>query len=223
MNRQSAPSILARSLVTLVLSILACAPVAAQISRSEPLPESITTQLAKRQYTKVYPELVRYADAGNHEAQFMLANYHVCARGVPFDCNKALELFAAAALPSNNPNSPEIVLSAKNEIAWIHAACEQPDFHRDLTVALEYAQEAAQDGSPFRQDTLAAALARLGRFTEAAQLQQQALDGLQAMSGEDKVPAYTIREFRSRLKLYKANRPARFGKWNAEANCNALP
>ncbi|WP_018610369.1 tetratricopeptide repeat protein [Uliginosibacterium gangwonense] len=223
MSQRLDPSLLTRSLAVLMLGIFTCGPVAAQISRSEPLPDSITAQLNKRQYTKAYPELVRYADAGNHEAQFTLANYHVCARGVPFDCNKALELFAAAALPSNNPNSQEIVLSAKNEIAWIHAACEQADFHRDLTVALEYAQEAAQDGSPFHQDTLAAALARLGRFTEAAQLQQQALDGLQALEGEDKAPTYVVREFRSRLKLYKANRPARFGKWNAEANCNALP
>lgn len=209
----------------LLVGILAVVGTTARATedRGAPLPEDTWSLLQARQYAEALPIVSKLASAGNHQAQFILANYYICGRVVEFSCQKAVSLFNEAANPSTNDQSDEIVFRSKNEIAWINSACEESGFVRDTHLALRYASEAAKDGDPYSIDSLAAAQARLGDFKAAIDSQRSAITRLTEYARDNPIEQFTFDEFRSRLELYQANKPARFGKWNAERNCNAFP
>ena len=212
----------------LLVGMLASQPLpgAAQSARGDALPDDVSGHLEAHRYEQAYPGLLKALKTENQQAQFTLANYYVCGRVVPFDCSKALELFVAASKPSDSKESEEIVRRAKNEIAWIYAACEDLP-SRNLAVALVYASQAASEGDPdpYNVDTLAAVHARKGDFDKAIEAQRAALFILEqfAKHGVLEVEPYTFDEFRRRLALYQARQPATFGKATALQNCNTLP
>ena len=192
-------------------------------SRGDPLPNSTWELIQAHRYADAYPTVVKLAQSSNQEAQFILANYYICGRVVAFSCTDALPLFKAATVPSIGDHSEEIVRRSKNEIAWINAACEERGLVRDIDLAMRYALEAAESDDPYSVDTVAAVQARNGDFKAATGTQRRAIEGLTAYARDNPVDSYTFDEFRVRLKLYEANQPASFGKWNADQNCNTLP
>ena len=91
-----------------------------------------------------------------------------------------------------------------NHAAWIWAACPRPEF-RDGRRALEYATRACemtQYEKAFCLDTLAAACAETGKFAEAVQWAEKAVELVEPEAKDD---------YRSRLELYRAGK-AFFGK-----------
>jgi tetratricopeptide (TPR) repeat protein len=99
------------------------------------------------------------------------------------------------------PQSPEI----RNALAWVAATCPDP-MYRNGASALRMAQalcEETQNQSPFYLDTLAAALAEVGKFKEAAGAQQRAID-LWKTQRQDPLPG-----MEERLRLYQAGQPYR--------------
>ncbi len=195
----------------------------AEDSRSASMPPITLDYIQAHHYIDAYPSILKLASSGNQQAQFILANYYICGRVVEFSCKNALASFKHAAQPSSGIRNDEIIRRSKNEIAWINAACEEKDFVRDTKLAMIYATEAANNGDPYSIDSLAAVQARTGNFKTAVITQQNAIAGLKLYSRYNPVDSYTIAEFNSRLKLYESNQPARFGKWNADQNCNTLP
>ncbi|MBL8472606.1 MAG: sel1 repeat family protein [Rhodocyclaceae bacterium] len=192
-------------------------------SRGAPMPSSTMDLLQSRRYADAYPSVSKLASSGNQQAQFILANYYICGRVVEFSCSRALALFKSATKPSSGDQSAEIVRRSKNEIAWINAACEESGFARDTNLAMKYAMEAANQGDPYSIDSVAAVQARIGNFRAAVATQRDAIAGLTGYARDNPVDSYTIAEFHARLKRYESNQPSRFGKWNADQNCNALP
>lgn len=191
--------------------------------RSADLPEAVYEAFQAGDYDRAYPVLQRLAASDHQKATFLLGNYYLCAKVVKFDCAKAQDLFKRSARPSSSPESADIVVMSKNEIAWINAACEQPGFTRNAEVAIKVGTEAAADGNPYRVDTLAAAYANIGEYPKAIALQYQAIEALVPLARTEPVQGYTVVEFMKRIALYKRAKPARFGDWNAAENCNALP
>jgi len=191
--------------------------------RGAELPAIVYESFQSGDYERAFAPLEKLAAAGHQEAAFWLGNYYLCGRVVKFDCAKAQELFQTSARPSSSPDSADLVIRSKNEIAWINAACEQPGFTRDAELAIQAGKEAAADGDPYRVDTLAAAHANAGDYPKAIALQYQAIEALVPLAKKEPLQQYTVQEFVRRLTLYKRARPASFGAWNAAENCNALP
>ena len=95
-------------------------------------------------------------------------------------------------------------IKALNNLAWILATVEDPDL-RNPTQAVKYAERACEltgRRKPVVLDTLAAAYAAAGRFTDAIATAEKALK-LTESSGQNKI----AEEIRSHLRLYKAARP----------------
>jgi cytochrome c-type biogenesis protein CcmH/NrfG len=114
--------------------------------------------------------------------------------------NAAEALAATLEALERSPDNAELC----NSVAWILAT--SPENHlRDGPRAVELATQAcALDDFEFRcfLDTLAAALAECGRFDEAVERAEQAV---QRSSGEE------VAEYRARLELYRVGRPFREG------------
>jgi tetratricopeptide (TPR) repeat protein len=93
------------------------------------------------------------------------------------------------------PDSPDLL----NGLAWILATCPDPK-RRDGAQAVQFAERASTlSGSPASSlDTLAAAYAEAGRFTDAVAAAQKAL-ALAEATGQTN----TLARFRSRLQLYR--------------------
>ena len=100
-----------------------------------------------------------------------------------------------------NPN----LAQAMNSLAWDLATMPSSRL-RDGPRAVELAEEAlALDANePGFLDTAAAAYAEAGRFADAVRAQEKAVGILRRADG---VPAATLEDFESRLRLYKNNRP----------------
>jgi tetratricopeptide (TPR) repeat protein len=93
---------------------------------------------------------------------------------------------------------------AQNKLAWVLATCPQTSL-RNGNKAVELAQRANQltdDGNPVFLDTLAAACAEAGRFPEAVEAAQRALQLAETQSNTALADA-----IRSQLKLYQAGIP----------------
>jgi hypothetical protein len=189
------------------------------------LPESVAQLIDDYRYADALAPLRRLSNSGNQAATFLLANYHVCGKHVPFSCSEAEHHFGLALIARNRSRlDPEISRRARNEIAWLHAACEQKGFSRNLELALRYAVDAAADGKdPYALDTLAAVQARSGKFEAAVEMQKRAFDALVRMRSDPPVPAYTKTEFSARIALYKRHLPAKLDESNYRQNCNTLP
>jgi tetratricopeptide (TPR) repeat protein len=94
-------------------------------------------------------------------------------------------------------------LSARNNIAWILATCTDSQI-RNGTTAIQHAQKAlklTKGMEPAVLDTLAAAYAEAGQFTEAAETARRAIE--QVPSGSN---AALIESLRKRLRYYEANK-----------------
>ena len=93
---------------------------------------------------------------------------------------------------------------AQNNLAWLLATCAEPSV-RDGGRAVELARQAEQlsgGSQPNVLDTLAAAYAEAGRFSEAVETAKRALSLLAVQSNKPLAEA-----IESRLKLYEANTP----------------
>lgn len=189
------------------------------------LPDEVAQLIVDYRYTEAFPLIARLSSRGNQAATFLLANYHVCGRVVPFNCGEAERLFELTLIARNGaPLDPEILRLAKNEIAWLHASCEQAGFVRNLPMALKFAKAAvADERDPYAVDTLAAVHARAGEYDVAVEMQMRALRVLARMPADPPVPQYTFDEFRSRVARYRAKEPAKLDETNYKQNCNTLP
>ena len=98
------------------------------------------------------------------------------------------------------PDNAEV----QNNLAWVLATCPQASL-RNGNKAVELAQRANQltgDGNPVVLGTLAAAYAEAGRFPEAVETAQRALQLAETQSNTALADA-----IRSQLKLYQAGIP----------------
>lgn len=92
-----------------------------------------------------------------------------------------------------------------NQLAWVWSTCPDPDV-RNGERARECATRAcelSEWAEPGFVDTLAAACAECGEFDDAIKWQEKALDMLDGPDAERRA------DYRSRLDLYKAGKPAR--------------
>ncbi len=106
-----------------------------------------------------------------------------------------------------DPDLPQ----ALNDLAWQLATHPDPNL-RDGPRAVRLAQRAcrAHGGkSPVFLDTLAAAYAEAGRFDEAVSAQGQATEILRRTGPEGPERTEQVRDYESRLKLYRLGRPYR--------------
>lgn len=189
------------------------------------LPDEVAQLIEDYRYTEAFPRLMELSKRGNQEATFFLGNYYVCGRVAAFNCQEAERLFELALIARNgSPLDPEILRSTKNEIAWLHASCEQPGFVRNVPMALRFAQAAVTDAwDPFALDTLAAVHARAGEFERAVEVQRRAVSELGKMPTSPPIPQYTIDEFNARVAKYQAREVTRVDESNYRQNCNMLP
>ncbi len=138
----------------------------------------------------------------NRETIKNLAIAH-CNRGITYsekgefdraiaDYERALQL---------NPN----LAPAMNSLAWDLATMPSAEL-RNGPRAVELAENAVSSNArePGFLDTMSAAYAEAGRFTEAAATQERAIAVLQQTEG---MPAAIIADFESRLRLYQNKRP----------------
>ena len=99
------------------------------------------------------------------------------------------------------------LLALMNQTAWVLATCPDASI-RNGTEALALAQrvvKASRGKDPSILDTLAAAYAEVGRFSEAAQTARQALVIATQQEGTQPV----VEGLKARLALYEANAPFR--------------
>jgi len=107
------------------------------------------------------------------------------------DCEKVLSMM---------PDHPY----AGNQLAWIRATCPDSRF-RDGAKALKLAGHVADlYPEPQYMDTLAAAQAEAGNYSEAAGTQEKLITRIQEHFPEDRLAPY-----RERLELYRAHTPYR--------------
>jgi hypothetical protein len=190
---------------------------------AEMIAAEIEAAFEKKQYEAALPGLNELALRREQWAVFMLGNYYVCGKVVKFDCGKALELFRISERPqTGQPVDAELVRRSRNEIAWIHAACEQSGFVRDGDLALQIALADAAESDPYAIDTAAAALANKGHYAQALLLQDHAIRRLRTLARSESVRPQTVASFERRLQLYREGRPARFDAATAEQECNAF-
>lgn len=102
-----------------------------------------------------------------------------------------------------NPN----LASALNSLAWDLATAPSADL-RDGRRAVELAERAlaTNTNEPGFLDTLAAAYAETGRYSDAVRSQKKGIEKLQQIEG---VPKSAMDDFESRLRLYETDRPFR--------------
>lgn len=94
--------------------------------------------------------------------------------------------------------------TSRNSLAWILATAPQDELRKGRE-ALEAAQEAVKlQDSPSHRDTLAAAYAETGEFSNAVEEQTLAIDMLRDLGAKD-----AIKDFERRLSLYQNGRPYR--------------
>jgi tetratricopeptide (TPR) repeat protein len=130
-----------------------------------------------------------YAEAQNNLGSVLLQKGNVDEAIV--HCQKALQI---------KPDFAE----AQNNLAWVLATCPQASL-RNGNKAVELAQRANQltgDGNPAVLGTLAAAYAEAGRFPEAVETAQRALQLAETQSNTALAEA-----IRSQMKLYQAGLP----------------
>lgn len=100
--------------------------------------------------------------------------------------------------------NPELA-QALNSLAWDLATMPAAD-RRDGPRAVQFAERALvlNDREPGFLDSAAAAYAEAGRFADAVRAQKKGIELLRQVAG---MPAEVIKDFESRLQLYKNNRP----------------
>jgi len=148
---------------------------------------------------------LRAAQKGVVGAMTHLAYFYYTGTGVPVDYQRA-EAWYRRAAKSEDP-------WAHNDFAWFLAVCPDDAFH-DGETAIEFARSSVDklEGKDYQVvDTLAAALARAGKFGEAVQLQMKTI----VMFREEKPSpeskpedrAKLEKELTERLLIYKKQTP----------------
>lgn len=223
------------SLLSPAMWLLAAAAVPPEGTASNPaadsneLPAHVLELLDQKRYREALAEIEPLAVRRNQHATFALANFYVCGKVVEFSCAKAEALFTASLTSRNGlPANPEVTRAARNEIAWVHAACTEPGFSRSLDTAQRFSLEALRESFgtpalPYAYDTVAAVVARTQDYAQAARLQRVAIARLKDLARTETVEAYTFAEFDKRLALYERGEPATVDASTAAQNCNALP
>ena len=159
------------------------------------------SQLDEVRLARVTRHLTRAANAGKAFSMNMLGSFYFEGTGgLPQDCRRAAE-WQERAEEAGEAN-------ARNSLVWTWATCPIAE-QRDPTRALELAQhmieqEATLSGGQL--DTVAAALAANGKFDEAADYQQRAIDKILASFDESKARNATIKRMRARLAGYRKGR-----------------
>ena len=155
---------------------------------------------------------LKAAQNGLIRAMTHLAYMYYTGTGVPLDYRRA-EAWYRRAARSEDP-------WARNDLAWFLSVCPDETFH-DGATAVEFARSAVdkmQKQDYQVVDTLAAALARDGKYGEAVQLQTKAL----VMFSEDKEKEYTD-EDRSKLEKELAERLTKYKGQSAWTEKNPKP
>ena len=148
--------------------------------------------------------MLKAAQQGLVAAMTHLAYMYYTGIGVPLDYRRA-EAWYRLAARSENP-------WAHNDLAWFLSTCPDDSFH-DPDTAIEFARSAVGKLSDRRYeaiDTLAAALARSGKYGEAVQTQMKAIvllgeEKSEEVKGEDR--SKLEKELSERLGLYKKAKP----------------
>ena len=194
----------------------------AQSVEESGLPETLMNQLRAGRYGEAYPELNRFAARRHALAAYYLGQMYSCGKGVAFSCATAQRYLRQSVQPGATPGWWND--AAKNEIAWIHAACEDTGFTRNGAIALRLARDVTRrSGDPYYADTLAAAQANAGDFGRAVATQRAAIAALEALALQDGAHADAVRVFHDRLSRYEHLRPARFGYREAVIACRHMP
>lgn len=162
---------------------------------------------------------LRAAQQGNGFSQRQLAYLYYTGNGVPVDYARCEAWYRQAA-------SNEEDVWAMNDLAWFLATCPEDKFHKgDEAVAIA---KAAIKTLPEQRhemvDTMAAALARNGKFGEAIVWQKRCLSLLKEdkdMPADERKKLET--EFSERLKLYTAGKPYSDKAVEPEKKCEPLP
>jgi TPR repeat protein len=147
---------------------------------------------------------LRAAQNGLVRAMTHLAYMYYVGVGVPLDYSRA-EAWYRRAARSEDP-------WARNDLAWFLAVCPDED-HHDGETAVDFARSSVEklEGKDYQViDTLAAALARAGKFGEAVQLQMKTIVMFSSLKdeetkGEDR--AKLEQELNERLLIYKKQTP----------------
>ena len=169
----------------------------AKLSRGDGVPKN--TPEAARWFLKA-------AKQDNGFAQRQLAYLYYTGNGVPQDFKRCEAWYRRAAQNEEDP-------WASNDLAWFLSTCPNKEFQngREAVVIAKRAIRLIQDASGEQRhemvDTMAAALARNGQFTEASLWQKRCISLLR----EDKdLPSdertKLAKEFEDRLKLYTAQK-----------------
>jgi hypothetical protein len=150
--------------------------------------------------TRISPHLQRAANAGNANAMGVLGTFYFeGVGGLARDCQRAAEWQARSEEAGSK--------SARNDQVWTWATCPLAA-QRDPAKALALAQHLIKQKdslSAAELDTVAAALAANGRFEEAVQFQQSAIDKDRA-DGKTPASASRAKRMQSRLAGYKKGR-----------------
>lgn len=158
-------------------------------------------QYSDAQFRRALPHLQRAADAANPAAMIALGGFYMeGAGGLPRDCRQAAQWQARAEEAG--------VEHARNERVWTLSVCPIAG-QRDPVKALQLAAYMISQKDTLRAgdlDTVAAAYAANGKFTEAMSFQQLALDKLDSGDSEitgDKAVAATRKRMQARLRGYQ--------------------
>lgn len=149
---------------------------------------------------------LRAAQNGLVRAMTRLAYLYYTGKGVPLDYYRA-EAWYRRAARSDDP-------MARNDLAWFLSVCPDKNFH-DGNAAVDVARSslASLKEEDYQVvDTLAAALARNGKYGEAVQVQIKAIVMFDEAMKEkknmsDKAKTELEEELSERLKIYKSQQP----------------
>jgi TPR repeat protein len=151
---------------------------------------------------------LKSAQQGNSGAQRRLAYLYASGDGVPLDFARCTAWYRRAT------QSQGADPWAKNDLAWLLATCPEEKYHdgrQAVTLAKEAIQEVNMSGEEQKAamvDTMAAALARNGQFSEAIVWQKRCISLLaQEKEMPDVERTKLEAEFNSRLALYKQKQP----------------
>jgi len=161
---------------------------------------------------------LKAAQNGLVRAMTHLAYLYYTGTGVPLDYRRA-EAWYRRAARSEDP-------WARNDLAWFLSVCPDKNFH-DGETAVEFARNAVDklEGKRYEMiDTLAAALARTGKYGEAVQLQLKAIvmfdaDEDREMKAEDREKL--VQELTERLQKYR--KQSAFTEKDPEPESGAKP
>ncbi len=147
---------------------------------------------------------LRSAQNGLVKGMTHLAYMYYIGKGVPLDYRRA-EAWYRRAAKSEDP-------WARNDLAWFLSVCPDNTYH-DGEAAVEYARSSLEKIDPKDyqvMDTLAAALARNGKYGEAVQTQLKAMvmfDADKSKLQEPEDRAKLQKELAERLSTYKKQVP----------------